>query len=1089
MKRRVMALVALFLVVSLLPTVAGAATYSDTVNHWASSAIETWSARGVIQGNNGRFRPNAPITRGDLAIIINKILNLSVESSEKFYDLEQCTAAQRSAMLRLNAAGIMMGSNGYMRPRAYISREEAAVVLARLVRIDGSNGYSVRFSDNSEISSWAVAQVNEMRSRGYISGRSGNKFEPKANITRAEVVQILDGMFSNYYNKSGTYTTSSLGNVVVNAGGVILSQITIKGDLIITPGVGSGTTSLKDVLVEGDIYLMGGSLSLSGMTNVNTVYHQKMDTAVSKYTIAPPSSVEAIKMEANTAAFTLDGAVRTLTLNSSGKTVKFTNALIQSLTVNATDIILATDNNTSISSGILHNSIQMTGAGLFAELTANSGANGSSLERQPKKITVAGNTTVFMAGRAYENNSSSKKAYYSNDDDTDPTIADRQLNVSNLGTAGATISWGAASDNDTPANALRYALYYSESSSMSTVKDIEEHGKLMTAFATNKLTANAEKLESGQTYYFNVIVKDKADNKHCYSRLKLTIGNDTTKPSVGSISFSGVTETQVVVNWTESSDNVSSKSKLKYELYRSTTSNLTSVSACEKSGKPIMAAKENATSYTVTGLTKGSRYYFNVVVTDEAGNKNCYTQRYVVPQKDVTAPVVSSPQISVSEVTTAAATLSWSAASDNLTEKSNLLYSIYGSADDNIDSLSAIEQNGTLLMDSMEGTTSYRYTISGTTLRYFNVIVEDECGNRSCYTSTSALNFGTDNSAPTLPLSNITISKTTGTAIDLAWTAAYDTYGTAREKLQYAVYRIEVPVGSGIGVSNFDTVEKVEQYNGAWRLDYSTNRLTVSISGLTEGKTYLFNVIVRDEAGNKTAYKPLQVTMDGVAPAVSNATLLGSAQDDGATLNLSWSPATDTMTTQAALQYAVFATAGTRYTAVADVESKSISSLGSGYMANRLSYQVNGIPYSTQYYFYVIVRDEAGNKTLYNSYAYARTDSDAPILPSNSTVQANYFQDGATGLYTVNLSWASASDAVTGSANISYSLYFTNGSATYTTAEQVIAARMASVLLDGKGVSQISHGSRSAGTYSYYLIAKDEAGNMSLYQPLTLNIG
>ncbi|MFR0924422.1 MAG: S-layer homology domain-containing protein [Butyricicoccaceae bacterium] len=39
-----------------------------------------------------------------------------------------------------------------------------------------------------------MSNVAAFAENGYIAGRSGNRFEPKANITRVEVVKLLDNM-------------------------------------------------------------------------------------------------------------------------------------------------------------------------------------------------------------------------------------------------------------------------------------------------------------------------------------------------------------------------------------------------------------------------------------------------------------------------------------------------------------------------------------------------------------------------------------------------------------------------------------------------------------------------------------------------------------------------------------------------------------------------------------------------------------------------------------------------------------------------------------------------------------------------------
>jgi hypothetical protein len=72
MKKRVSILVAVAMLLTLMLPSASAASvsFSDTAGHWAEGAIGTWSGYGVIQGDNGKFRPDDPITRGEMAVIL-----------------------------------------------------------------------------------------------------------------------------------------------------------------------------------------------------------------------------------------------------------------------------------------------------------------------------------------------------------------------------------------------------------------------------------------------------------------------------------------------------------------------------------------------------------------------------------------------------------------------------------------------------------------------------------------------------------------------------------------------------------------------------------------------------------------------------------------------------------------------------------------------------------------------------------------------------------------------------------------------------------------------------------------------------------
>src|SRR5678809_264899 len=97
-------------------------------------------------------------------------------------------------------------------------------------------------------------------------------------------------------------------------------------------------------------------------------------------------------------------------------------------------------------------------------------------------------------------------------------------------------------------------------------------------------------------------------------------------------------------------------------------------------------------------------------------------------------------------------------------------------------------------------------------------------------------------------------AASTSTVI-LSWTAATDDV-SAQDKLVYEVRQSRV--------NNLDTVANAET-NGAIALAYGSGRTTATISGLTPGATYYFNVIVKDEAGNKSAYEMVRVVMPSVS--------------------------------------------------------------------------------------------------------------------------------------------------------------------------------------------------------------------------------
>ena len=114
---------ALFLSIALLfclsaPTAdaySAPGVYSDVpTSHWAHDAIARWSEYGVINGYNGKFNPSGYLTRGEMAVILNNLLLYTGRAPNIFFDLDD--SWYTDAILKCYAAGVMVGSGGYLRP-------------------------------------------------------------------------------------------------------------------------------------------------------------------------------------------------------------------------------------------------------------------------------------------------------------------------------------------------------------------------------------------------------------------------------------------------------------------------------------------------------------------------------------------------------------------------------------------------------------------------------------------------------------------------------------------------------------------------------------------------------------------------------------------------------------------------------------------------------------------------------------------------------------------------------------------------------------------------------------------------------------
>lgn len=239
---------------TLLPTFA---KFSDTQNHWANSQINTWSELQIITGSDGKFRPNDKITRGEIAIILDRIFKFQFKSSNNFNDLDN--SYYTDPLLKCNYADLIKGNNGKIRPKEYISREEVITIFARALQLDIESKKKYKnFKDYKMISSWAIEAVNSMVCEGFVNGDSNNNFNPKSYISRAEVVKILDNCITSLYSKKGTYSNSVTGNVVINSADITLKDMNIDGNLYITQGVSDGDIALVNVKISGNVFINGG---------------------------------------------------------------------------------------------------------------------------------------------------------------------------------------------------------------------------------------------------------------------------------------------------------------------------------------------------------------------------------------------------------------------------------------------------------------------------------------------------------------------------------------------------------------------------------------------------------------------------------------------------------------------------------------------------------------------------------------------------------------------------------------------------------------------------------------------------------------
>ena len=228
--------------------------YTDVSGHWAEKNIESLSRINIIKGySDDTFRPDDYITRAELITIVNRLLKNS-EQSYKYIPDVASTDWYAEEVRKGIYSGIIKGNQeGMIRPNDYITREEAVLILGRAF-VENMPVYNTfSYEDIDEISDWAHPKYYTFIKLGYISGYNDNTVRPKANITRAEIVKIINNIFSEIVFL-GEYTEEVHGNLLVSGDEIKLTNVIVDGDLVVTEGT-EGKLVLNNVAIAGNLIL------------------------------------------------------------------------------------------------------------------------------------------------------------------------------------------------------------------------------------------------------------------------------------------------------------------------------------------------------------------------------------------------------------------------------------------------------------------------------------------------------------------------------------------------------------------------------------------------------------------------------------------------------------------------------------------------------------------------------------------------------------------------------------------------------------------------------------------------------------------
>ena len=236
--------------------------------HWAAPYGEQLVEWGVMKPGPD-LRLGDTTTRAEFVAMLNRAFGYSRLGETPFTDVSYLEWYAEDINIAYNAGYFKGTSIDNASPTSTLTREEAAVMLARCMRLQETVGESLGFTDSRELSDWSRGLVGAAAAEGVINGLPGGSFSPQNNITRGEVAAMLVRAIGNPVSGPGEYGLGEVyGNVTINSSNVTLRDTIILGNLYLTGGVDLGNVLLENVTVLGRIIISGGGESHEGRSSV-----------------------------------------------------------------------------------------------------------------------------------------------------------------------------------------------------------------------------------------------------------------------------------------------------------------------------------------------------------------------------------------------------------------------------------------------------------------------------------------------------------------------------------------------------------------------------------------------------------------------------------------------------------------------------------------------------------------------------------------------------------------------------------------------------------------------------------------------------
>lgn len=170
---------------------------------------------GIVGGRgDGSFGPTDSVKRGDFVLMLvraaiakgalnqddlNFVTGVSPTDTREnpFRDVDLSSYYGRAICWATDNNLVGGYENATFRPEASITRQEAAKIFNQVLKLTEEQNPTNKYADDGSIAKWAYGYVYACQKDGIMLGQENNRFNPGANITRAETATVM----VRYYSK------------------------------------------------------------------------------------------------------------------------------------------------------------------------------------------------------------------------------------------------------------------------------------------------------------------------------------------------------------------------------------------------------------------------------------------------------------------------------------------------------------------------------------------------------------------------------------------------------------------------------------------------------------------------------------------------------------------------------------------------------------------------------------------------------------------------------------------------------------------------------------------------------------------------